>query len=239
MRTVLVVRHDTAIGLGNLGPVLERRGYRIEFADAPTGAVAGVDPLAHDLVLVLGGDESAYALDAYPYLADEVALLQARVAAEAPVLGVCLGAQLLAQAMGGRAYRGPAKEVGWLEVRPTAAGAHSPVRHVAGVPVVQWHGDTFDLPEGVTRLAGSPQYPNQAFGRGDWLLAVQFHPEVTEEIHEDWLALWGDELPGYGLSVTQLRAERAEYGERMQRASAALLEDYLDRIEARARPSAA
>ncbi|WP_353808453.1 glutamine amidotransferase-related protein [Agromyces sp. SYSU T00194] len=239
MRTVLVVRHDTAIGLGNLGPVLERRGYRIVFADAPAGEVPAVEPLAHDLVLVLGGDESATDLGRYPYLADELELLRARIAAEAPVLGVCLGAQLLARALGARVYTGPAPEVGWIDVVPTPAGARSPVRHVSGVPVVQWHHDSFDLPDGVTRLAGSAQYPNQAFGRGDWLLAVQFHPEVTEQIHEDWIALWGDDLPGYGLSVGRLREERGRYGERMQEASAALLEAYLDGIEQPARSTAA
>ena len=99
------------------------------------------------------------------------------------------------------------------------------MRHFAGVPAVQWHGDTFDLPEGVERLAGSAQYENQAFAKGDWLLAVQFHPEVDDAIHEDWLDAWGDELPEYGLDREQLRAQRDRVRAAMQAASARLLGD--------------
>ena len=151
-RTALVLRHDSAIGLGNLGPTLEAHGYEVVTVDAPSTDVSALDALEPDLVVVLGGDEAAYETDQYPYLADEIRLLETRVAAEAPVFGVCLGAQLLAKTLGAQVYRGPRKEVGWLEVEPTAAGADSPVRHFAGVPTVQWHGDSFELPEyGLTR----------------------------------------------------------------------------------------
>ena len=238
-RTALVLRHDSAIGLGNLGPTLEAHGYEIVTVDAPSTDVAALDALAPDLVVVLGGDEAAYETDRYPYLADEIALLSSRVDAEAPVFGVCLGAQLLAKTLGADVRRGPRKEVGWLEVEPTAAGAASPVRHFAGVPTVQWHGDTFDLPEGVDLLATSGQYEHQAFARGEWLLAVQFHPEVTDDIHEDWLREWGDELPEYGLSRELLREQRAVYGPRAQAASAALFGEYLAGIEARRRSAVA
>ncbi|KQM82272.1 glutamine amidotransferase [Agromyces sp. Leaf222] len=237
-RTALVLRHDSAIGLGNLGPTLEAHGYEVVTIDAPVTDVAALDPLAADLVVVLGGEEGAYETDRYPYLADELRLLRTRIEAEAPIFGVCLGAQMLAAALGANVYPGERKEVGWLEVTPTAAGSDSPVRHFAGVPAVQWHGDTFDLPEGVERLASSDQYANQAFRRGEWLLAVQFHPEVTARIHEDWLTAWGDELPAYGLTSAQLRAERAHLGPRAEAASAALLGDYLDGIESRAEAAA-
>jgi GMP synthase (glutamine-hydrolysing) len=222
-RVALVLRHDSAIGLGNLGPTLESHGYEVHFLDAPTSDVSAVDPLAADLVVVLGGDEGAYETEEYPYLAHEIDLLQRRIAAEAPIFGVCLGAQLVAAALGANVYRGPRKEVGWLGVELTDAGADSPVRHAEGVRFVQWHGDTFDLPEGVERLAGSPEYPNQAFRLGDWLLAVQFHPEVDHAIHEDWLAAWGDELPEYGLSVDGMRELQVACGPSAEAASAAIL----------------
>jgi GMP synthase (glutamine-hydrolysing) len=234
-RTALVLRHDSAIGLGNLGPTLDAHGYEVVTVDAPSTDVSALDALEPDLVVVLGGDEAAYQTDRYPYLADEIRLLESRVAAEAPVFGVCLGAQLLAKTLGARVYQGPRKEVGWLEVEPTAAGADSPVRHFAGVPTVQWHGDSFELPEGVERLASSPQYENQAFRIGEWLLAVQFHPEVTDEIHEEWLREWGDELPEYGLTREQLREQRGSYGPAANAASAALLGEYLDGLAARER----
>jgi GMP synthase (glutamine-hydrolysing) len=240
-RTALVLRHDSAIGLGNLGPVLEANGYEIVTVDTPTADVSGLDPLGADLVVVLGGDEAVYETDRYPYLADEVELLRERIAAEAPVFGVCLGAQLLAASLGGRAYRGERKEVGWLEVEPTEAGAASPLRHFAGVPTVQWHGDTFELPadSGVVRLASSPQYENQAFAKGHWLLAVQFHPEVDDVIHDEWLDAWGDELPEHGTSRDELRAGHAEHGRRAQEASALLFGEYLAGLDARATTAAA
>ncbi|HEY9365335.1 MAG TPA: gamma-glutamyl-gamma-aminobutyrate hydrolase family protein [Agromyces sp.] len=232
-RTALVLRHDSAIGLGNLGPTLEAHGYEIVTVDAPSTDVSALDALAPDLVVVLGGDEGAYETDRYPYLSDEIALLRTRIEAEAPIFGVCLGAQLLAKSLGAEVFQGPKKEVGWLTVDPTEAGASSPVRHFAGVPTVQWHGDTFELPEGVERLASSGAYENQAFAKGEWLLAVQFHPEVTDEIHEEWLREWGDELPEYGLSRERLREERASFGPLAEAASARLLGEYLDGLGAR------
>ena len=237
----LVLRHDSAIGLGNLGPVLEANGYEIETVDTPTADVSAVDPLAADLVVVLGGDEAVYATDRYPYLADEIALLRDRIAAEAPVFGVCLGAQLLAVSLGGRAFKGDRKEVGWLTVDATEADAASPLRNFTGVPTVQWHGDTFDLPDdaGVVRLASSPQYENQAFAKGDWLLAVQFHPEVDDAIHDEWLDAWGDELPEHGTSRDELRAGHAAHGRRAQEASALLFGEYLEGLDARAAAPAA
>ncbi|UOE43760.1 glutamine amidotransferase-related protein [Agromyces larvae] len=226
----LVLRHDPAIGLGNLEPVLRGRGFDVRVVDTPQTDVSQLDALAPDLVVVLGGEEAAYDTDRHPYLADEIALLRSRIAAEAPVFGVCLGAQLIAATLGARVYRGERKEVGWLEVTPTDAGADSPVRHFAGVPTVQWHGDHYELPEGVELLASSAQYPNQAYRRGDWLLAVQFHPEVDERIHADWLAAWGDELPAYGWTRERMLDAQAAEGPRAAAASAALLNEYLDGI---------
>ena len=229
----LVLRHDSAIGLGNFRATLEEHGYEVVTVDTPTTDVTGLDALAPDLVVVLGGEEAAYEPERYPYLADEMGLLRERIEAEAPIVGVCLGAQMLAATMGGRAYRGERKEVGWLTVEPTGAGADSPVRHFAGVPTLQWHGDTFELPEGVERLAGSTQYENQAFRRGDWLLAVQFHPEVDAEIHEAWVEAWGDELPRYGLDPEGMRQAQAEAAARAGEASAAMLGEYLEGLAAR------
>ncbi|WP_395244553.1 glutamine amidotransferase [Agromyces sp. MMS24-K17] len=224
----LVLRHDAGIGLGNLEPTLVEHGYEVRVVDTPATDVPSLDALAPDLVVVLGGDEGAYEGDVHAYIADEIAFLRERVAAERPVFGVCLGAQLLAAAMDAPVRKGPRKEVGYLEVVPTEAGDRSPVRHFRGVPVVQWHGDTFDLPEGVTHLASSAQYGNQAFSRGDWLLAVQFHPELTDDMHEDWVQRWGDELPEYGHTRDSLRADRARYSPQMQDASRRLLGEYLE-----------
>ncbi|MWB98040.1 glutamine amidotransferase-related protein [Agromyces seonyuensis] len=233
-RTALVLRHDLEIGLGNLAATLESHGYAIDVVDVPTADLSGLDPLAADLLVVLGGEEGAYETDRFPYLVDEIRMLRARIAAEAPVFGVCLGAQLTAAALGARVYRGPAKEVGWRSIRPTDAGFDSPVRHVFGSPMMQWHGDTFDLPEGVTRLAGNDAYENQAFGIDGWLLAVQFHPEVDAQIDAAWLARWGHELPELGLDLDELRDIGTMRRPAAQVVSAAMLGEFLDGLPARA-----
>ena len=233
MPRALVLRHDPAIGLGNLEQTLVDNGYTLSIVDTPTADVAAIDPAAADLLVVLGGEEGAYEGAEFPYIEAEIDLLRARIDAQAPIFGVCLGAQLLAASLGASVYRGPRKEVGYLDVTPTHAGADSPLRHLSGVPVMQWHGDTFDLPEGVKRLATSPQYENQAFGIDDWLLAVQFHPEVTSAMHDEWVGLWSDELPEYGQDAESMARDRDQYSAAMQDASRALLGDYLAGLRSR------
>jgi GMP synthase (glutamine-hydrolysing) len=232
-RTALVLRHDEQIHLGNLEPVLREHGYDVEYVETLTDDVSVVDPAAADLVVVLGGEMGVYESDRYPSLQQEIELLKHRLDAELPVLGVCLGAQLMASALGSSVHRGPTNEIGYRTVEPTADGAQSVVRHIAGVPVMQWHGDTFDLPEGVTHLAGSPEYANEAFGIANWALAVQFHPEVTDEMHEDWLRTSEPEVVAEGLDPELLRADRARYSAGMQDASRRMFSEWLDGLDPR------
>lgn len=154
---------------------------------ASAGDAAGASTLdalagpAVDLLLVLGGTMGAYETDRLPFLAPEIAMIRRRLRADLPVLGVCLGAQLMAAALGARVYPGPSPEIGWLPVIPTAEGEADPVfaRLLRPSPVtLQWHGDTFDYPAGTVALAASAGYAAQAFRHGTWSYALQFHPEV-------------------------------------------------------------
>lgn len=235
-RTAVVLQHHDSIHLGNLEPVLREHGYEVRVVDTLREDVRGIDPTAADLVVVLGGDMGAYEHELFPALRDEVDLLTRRLAAKLPVFGVCLGSQLMASALGSEVYRGPSNEIGFRSVEPTQEGAASAVRHIAGVPVMEWHSDTFDLPAGTIRLAGSPEYGNEAFGIGNWALAVQFHPEVTEEMHEAWLASAGPELAAEGLDADDLRRERARYAPGMQSASRAMFSEWLDGLGPRKTP---
>jgi GMP synthase (glutamine-hydrolysing) len=228
MRTALVLQHDATIHLGNLEPVLREHGYELRIVDATTEDLGAIDPTEADLLVVLGGEMGAYETDAYPFLLTERALVRARLDAERPTLGVCLGAQVMAGALGERVYKGNTTQIGFRRVEPTDAGATSPVRHFAGVPVAQWHGDTFDLPERATRLATSSDYSNEAFAIDEWALAVQFHPEVTDEMHERWLVDGTTSLAEQNLDADALRNERARYSAAMQDASRRAFSEWLD-----------
>ena len=148
-------------------------------------------------IVVMGGPMGAYEEDEHPWLAAEKRLLREAVEADVPVWGVCLGAQLLASALGARVYPGERPEVGLLPVELTPAASSDPVFGEApsSFPTLQWHGDTFDLPEGATLLASSPAYPNQAFRIGR-SYALQFHIEVSLELATEW-----GEVPAYAESL--------------------------------------
>lgn len=143
-------------------------------------------PAAFDALVVLGGPMSAWQVDKYPWLQAEKHLIAGAIEAGKPVLGICLGAQLVAEVLGARTYAGPQPEIGWHRVQATAASRHHPVGSVLpeAFETFLWHGDTFDIPEGAVRLARSTAFENQGFV---WnrVLALQFHLEVRP----DWVRL--------------------------------------------------
>ncbi len=230
-RTAVILQHDPSIHLGNIGPVLVEHGYELRIVDASTEDVSAIDPAEADLVVVLGGEMGAYQTDEFPFLQAEQDLLRARLDAERPTLGVCLGAQLMAGALGQRVYRGDTMQIGYRRVEPTEAGVDSPIRHFDGVPVVEWHGDTFELPEQATLLASSSDYSNEAFAIGDYALAVQFHPEVTDEMHETWVADGYNELDELAIDPEALRRDRELHSARMQEASRAAFSEWLSSLK--------
>ena len=229
-KKALIVQHDPTIHLGNLEEVLTEANIELVVVDARTYDFDEV-PADIDLVVVLGNDHGVYEKDERPYIAREEAWLRAWTREKRPTLGVCFGAQILASALGAEVYRGDTRVVGFRPVTPTPAGRDSPVRFFADIPVMEWHGDTFTLPEGATRLAGSRDYENEAFAVGDWALAVQFHPETTPEMHETWLEdahAWVEDA-GYDLGA--LRVEGETHIAAMQGASQDMLRDWLANLE--------
>ncbi len=230
-KRALVIEHDPSISLGNLEPVLREAGYDIEVVDARTADLELMDATGADVVVVLGNDSGVYEKDRLSYIATEETWLASRLEAQRPTLGVCFGAQIMASALGGEVYKGDSTQIGYREVTPTPEGSQSPVAVFDGVPVVQWHGDTFTLPEQATRLAGSSDYANEAFAVGDWALAIQFHPEVTVEMYRQWLADGRESVTNQGLSEDELMREHMELNERMQAASAEMLRSWLHGLE--------
>jgi GMP synthase (glutamine-hydrolysing) len=125
-------------------------------------------------------------------------------------------------------YPGSAKEIGWATVQLAAAALPTPLSELGGVPVLHWHGDTFDLPEGALLLASTTLTPNQAFAWGRHALAMQFHPEVVPERIEEWLIGHGSELAAQGLKPQQLRQATKDVGQEPVQAGARLLRRWLE-----------
>lgn len=217
-KRALAIRHVAFEDLGSLGETLRRRGFEISYLEAGVDDLLGRDAAADDLVVVLGGPIGAYETENYPFLVPEIAFIERRLKVARPVICICLGAQLMARALGARVYPGAAKEIGWSPLSLTAAGAASPLRHLAleRTEVLHWHGDTFDLPPGAELLASTALYRHQAFAIGSHALALQFHAEVTAIGLERWFIGHAVEIAGVaGLTVPKLRAETARVAERL------------------------
>lgn len=172
---VQVLQHVPFEGLGTIGPWLAARGAAVAvtrfYADE-----SPPDPRDVDLVIALGGPMSVNDEATLPWLVDEKHFLGEVLENGTPVLGVCLGAQLLASSLGARVYPNPQKEIGWFPIHTTPDSGLPD-----GISVFHWHGETFDLPRGAERIASSPGCANQAFRIGTSVLALQFHLEVTPE----------------------------------------------------------
>jgi GMP synthase (glutamine-hydrolysing) len=229
-RTVVAIRHLGFEDLGCFEPVLVRAGYTVRYRDVGVDALRAIAPLTPDLLVVLGGPIGAYEDDRYPFLRDEIAILAQRLAAGRPTIGICLGAQLMARALGARVYPGPEKEIGFSSLHLTEEGRASCVAVFDQAPVLHWHGDTFDLPEGAVRLASTPSCANQAFAYGRNAIAFQFHPEAGADGFERWLIGHAMELSLAGKSVHGLRAEHQACAPELKRRGADCLAAWLGQL---------
>lgn len=182
MVRILAVRHMYSASLFTLEDIFREKGFEITYVEGFATNIAEIDPLTFDAVVVLGGSMGVYESHLFPFLNDEIALIQKCLRADHPLLGVCLGAQLMAAACDERVYKGTnGSEVGFMDIDVTEDGKTSPFRHFdkSVTKILQFHGDTFDLPEDAVLLASSAQYKNQAYRIGKNAFAVQFHPEYN------------------------------------------------------------
>jgi GMP synthase (glutamine-hydrolysing) len=233
MRQAVALTHVPFEDLGSLQPALESRGLRIATLEAfnthrELALIEGCD-----LLVVMGGPIGVYEHEDYPFLTDEIGAIRRRLESHRPVLGICLGAQLIAAALGARVYPGATgAEIGWKTIQAAEAGTpewFSPLLG-PGLRLLHWHGDTFDLPQGAQHLAKTDLYDNQAFAIGKDALALQFHPEVTAEELERWYIGHAVELYLRGLSVPGLRAEGQKYAAELAEPARRFWELWLDYI---------
>jgi len=186
-------QHVPFEGLGNIEPWLKERGYAITSTRFFTEDELP-DPGQIDLLVVIGGPMSVNNEEECPWLAEEKRLIRAMIEAGKPVLGICLGAQLIASAMGAPVYPNRLKEIGWFPVQGVASSRPGTFNFPPEVEVFHWHGETFDLPPGAKLLARSAGCENQAFQLGDKVIGLQFHLETTPEAARALVAHCGDEL---------------------------------------------
>lgn len=188
----LVILHVATEGPGTLGTFLQSRGAILEEVALHDGEGLPEDPAEWDLIISMGGPMNVDEEETYPFLRDETEFLGRALEADVPVLGVCLGAQMIAKAAGARVVPSPEKELGWGRISLTDAGRRSPIfRDLPDtLDVLQWHGDMFEIPEGGELLASSTACPHQAFHYGN-ALGLQFHVEATKEM----VALWFQDSP--------------------------------------------
>jgi GMP synthase-like glutamine amidotransferase len=232
---VLVLQHIACEPPGVYEDVLRERGAAIHRVELDEG-----EPLPArgeiDAIVCMGGPMSATDDGELPWLTEEKAFIAEAVRNGVPFWGVCLGVQLLAASLGARVYPGPAPEVGVLPVELTDEARRDPVFSALPPEVLtlQWHGDTFDLPEGAVRLAGSPAYPNQAFRVGAAAYGVQFHIEVSPDLAREWA-----QVPEYAEALERVLGSRAlenlidaldEHAVEMRRNAVSLFERWLGEV---------
>jgi len=203
MPRLLVLQHIGCEPLGLIEPALKERGMEYRYVRPFAGEPIPKDLSGWDGLIALGGPMSANDGEHPGFIADELRLLTKVLEAGMPALGICLGAQLIAKVAGAEVTAGAEKEIGWYPLMLTEEGGND--RLLAGLPdtfpVFQWHGETFDVPRGAVRLAGSERYSNQAFRLGEQVYGLQFHLETTAPMIIEWLDLYRDEHAKCGGTV--------------------------------------
>jgi len=226
-KTGLIIRHVPHEGIAGFRAPIEAAGYELTRIDVTDDSFGSVDLNEPDLLIMMGGPMGVYEQDAHSWIACQIRRLALRLAADRPTLGVCFGAQMMAAALGARVFPGPAKEVGFLPL--SRIDAESPLRHLAGVPLLHWHGDTFDLPDGAELLASTAAYPHQAFRRGANILALQFHAEMgMDPRFAEWVDQWPCALAEVGLSAAAMHADHDAHGAGAVAAGRRMIAEWLD-----------
>jgi GMP synthase (glutamine-hydrolysing) len=233
-RSCIVIEHLAVEHPGTFKPALEACDYQV--ASVPAAAVSEHRHRIEqsDLLLVMGGPIGVYDAPEYPFLFTEMDILRKRVAADRAVIGVCLGAQLLASALDAKVYPGAAGvELGWAPIELSGTGRDHPLSVVAAnsTPVLHWHGDTFDLPAGARLLASTERYKHQAFAVGARALALQFHVETDEAELEQWFVAFAGDIGRMGKEcLSKLRADTKSYAHDLTRRNAEFVSRWVRQI---------
>lgn len=230
----LVLQHIAVEGPGRLGPFLEQRGWELDTRALYAGDGLPAEPQDYHAIIIMGGPMGVYDEAAYAFLRQEHVFLQRAITQQVPLLGICLGSQLLAKALDARVYPNACKEVGWYTVDLTPAGRSDVLFQgaPASLPVFQWHGDAFELPAGAVALASSPQCTHQAFRYGERVYGLLFHLELVPAMIHSWLATFQEELAGVQAYIDPQRivADMPRYLEPYQQVSTQIFTNLVDHV---------
>lgn len=234
---ILVFQHVPYEPLGTLDPLLKDAGFRIRYVNFGRDPHQRPSLEKYEALIVLGGPMNAHQIDTYPNLATEVDVIREAVESGMSVLGICLGAQLLAKAIGGQVSRNAVREIGWYDVQLTAAGRADPVisSFAATQRVFQWHEDGISLPGGAEHLATSPASAVQAFRCGDHAYGFQFHLEVDASLVERWLTVPGNQpmlaAEAGRVEPETIRKQTAQWIGELQELSRQTFSRWIDRFD--------
>jgi len=232
VKKAVALRHLAFEDLGLIEPWLAARGWQVQYHDVGVHAFSALKLAEIDLLIVLGGPIGAEDDALYPFLSDETELIRRRIDSGRPILGVCLGAQLMARALGARVQPMGVgvKEIGYTPLTLAAAAADTPIARIGAQPVLHWHGDQFALPEGIASLAATPVCPHQAFMVGTHGMAWQFHLEVDATRIEQWLIGHAMELSHAGISLAALREQAALHRDGLAHTIDSVMSDWFTQL---------
>jgi GMP synthase-like glutamine amidotransferase len=193
----LIIKHIDVEGPGLIEYRLMQERIPYQILNLETGArFPKINGLSH--LIFLGGPMNVYEEERYPFLRDEDLFIKEAIQRGKAILGICLGAQLIAKALGAKVFKAPVKEIGWYDVSLTKIGSRDPQMSdlPKTFPVFQWHGDTFEIPNGAKLIATSSPISHQAFRYGERVYGLQFHLEVTEKMIQEWIETYEEEFEG-------------------------------------------
>lgn len=231
MKKYLILKHIEHEGAGIFQHILNEK--RIDCKVVKLWKDGGILHPASDEysgLIVMGGPMNVDEEDKYPFLKEEKKFIKMFVESGKPYLGICLGAQLLSAAMGGKVYAGGKKEIGFYDVSLTEEGEKDKLFGLFNekrFKIFQWHGDTFTLPDGARNLISSALYDNQAFIIGDKAYGLQFHMEVTDEMIKEWVDMGRDEIESAGINPDKIIRDIPVYSNELERKAKAFFEAFL------------
>ncbi len=215
MKNILILQHEAHEGIGAWEPLFksQNRQVTVRHLYAEEKVPLAEELIQWDGIVLMGGSMSANDGEKLEFIRDELKMIPQAIELKIPLLGVCLGSQLIAKALGAKVKKGAQKEIGWYPLQLALSASKDQLMGGLSGPMMmfQWHGETFDLPSGAVHLAKSELYPNQAFKYTDRVYGLQFHCEMTDAMIRDWIEKGRDEIVQAGLSPEFILEKTPKY----------------------------